>query len=106
MVTAAVVAVDSAGAVVLAVVEAELGAVVVVFAVERGLTTTNWDFKLSHVAQGSGFEGSSSNRPSPESQQPTVWSQQNDVSLPVTLPQDIRSGPIEGTTHQAWLATT
>lgn len=77
----------------LAVVDEEVDVVV---AVERGLTTTNWDLVLSQVAHASGFEGSNSNRPVPESQQSTIWSQQNEMSLPVTLPQDIRSGPSAG----------
>jgi hypothetical protein len=87
-------------------VDVEKEEVVVVVAGGSGFTTTNWDFVLSQVAHASGFEGSSSNRPRPVSQQSTVLSQQNDVSLLVTLAQDIRSGPILGAVFQAWSAIT
>jgi hypothetical protein len=76
----------------------------VVVAVERGFTTMNWDFMLSQVAHGSGFDGSNSNRPLPVLQQLAVWSQQKDVSVFVTLPQDTMSGPILGAVSQPWLA--
>jgi hypothetical protein len=79
------------GVVVLDIVEVET-----VVDGERALTTMNLDFVLSQVAHASGFEGSNSNRPTPVLQQLTVPSQQKDVSLPVTLPQDIISGPIFG----------
>lgn len=48
---------------------------------------------LSHVAHFCGFFGKTLNRPAPELQQPFVWSQQYDVSVLVTLEQDIRSVP-------------
>ena len=72
----------------------------VVVAGDVDFTTTNFDLVLSQVAHASGFEGSNSNRPVPELQQSTVWSQQDDVSLPVTLPQEIRSGPRAGAVSQ------
>lgn len=72
--------------VVLAVVEVE--EVVVVVVVDD--TLTNWDLASSQIAKGCGFDGSNSNRPSPVSQQPGEWSQQKDVSLPVTLAHDGR----------------
>ena len=56
--------------------------------VDVEVTLTNRDSVSSQMANGCGFEGSSSNRPSPVSQQPGEWSQQKDVSLPVTLEQE------------------
>jgi hypothetical protein len=49
---------------------------------------TNRDSVSSQVANGCGFDGSNSNRPSPVSQQPGEWSQQKEVSVPVTLEQE------------------
>jgi hypothetical protein len=92
--------VDVVASVELAVVEREL----VVVAGESGFTTTNWDFVLSQVAHASGFGGSNSTRPTVVSQQSAVWSQQNEVSLLVTLLQDIRSGPIPAAMFQRPLA--
>lgn len=54
------------------------------------VTATNRVCSSSQIANGCGFEGSRSNRSMPRSQQPSVFEQQNDVSLPVTLAQDIK----------------
>lgn len=59
------------------------------------VTATNCDLVSSQTANGSGSDGSSSNRSIPLSQQLAAPpSQQNDVSLPVALAQGIRLGPI------------
>jgi hypothetical protein len=47
----------------------------------------------SHVAQTFGLDGRTLNLPTPLLQQPGLWSQQNDVSLPVTLEHEIKSVP-------------
>lgn len=47
---------------------------VVSAAVDRGFTTTNWDLVSSQVAHNSGFDGRSSNWPTPDSQQTAPWS--------------------------------
>lgn len=101
MVAVLVGAVGVVASVSLAVVDIELETVVTV---ESGFTTLKRDIVLSQVAHGSGFGGSSSNRPMLVSQQSAAWSQQNDVSVAVTLLQDIKSGPSAGTAFQAWLA--
>ena len=56
--------------------------------------TTRYELaSLFHVANTSGSLGRTLKRPAPESQQPFVWSQQNELSAFVTLEQDIRSVP-------------
>lgn len=57
------------------------------------LTTTNWLDSRFQVAQTSGSEGRTSKRPTPLLQQFVAWSQQYDVSMPVTFEQEIRSVP-------------
>lgn len=55
--------------------------------------TTNSDASASHTAQTRGFDGRTSNLPTPVSQQDVVWSQQYEVSVLVTLLHDMRSVP-------------
>lgn len=57
-------------------------------------TTTKCAALLSHVAQACGFEGNTLNRATPSSQQNARWpSQQKEVSVLVTLEQEMRSCP-------------
>ena len=55
--------------------------------------TTNIDASASHTANTWGFDGRTSNLPTPVSQQDVVWSQQYEVSVLVTLLHDMRSVP-------------
>jgi hypothetical protein len=61
--------------------------------VDRGVTTTYCLDSEFNSAQVLGFDGRTSNRPTPPSQQFGISSQQNDVSRPVTLEQETRSWP-------------
>lgn len=87
--------VGAALVVVVVLVVALVGALVVVDGapVNTVPTTLYTVAPLSHVAHFCGFFGKTLNRPAPELQQPFVWSQQYDVSVLVTLEQDIRSVP-------------
>jgi hypothetical protein len=82
-----------AGVVSLSVASVEVVVLVVVDddverVVDVEVTGTNRDLASSQTANGCGFDGNNSIRPSPVSQQPGEWSQQKDVSLPVTLEQE------------------
>jgi hypothetical protein len=70
------------------VVSLSVASVEVVVLVVVEVYLTNRDSVSSQVANGCGFDGSNSNRPSPVSQQPGEWSQQKEVSVPVTLEQE------------------
>lgn len=56
-------------------------------------TVMYWLDALFQVATTCGSDGKTSKRPTPLLQQFTVWSQQYDVSIPVTLEQEMRSVP-------------
>jgi hypothetical protein len=62
--------------------------------VSKSLMTTNCDASLSHDAQARGFDGNTLKRATPSSQQWARWpSQQKEVSVLVTLEQEMRSCP-------------